>query len=151
MSGAIGGPAVLGAIEGSVVNALLQAARRVSDCVGREVAPEGLSQSAVRALELLLDAGGRGLSQSDLAARLAVSAASITRLVDDLALRQLVERQPHVHDRRTKMIQLTDGGRTVLRSTRERLARVETSLMARHDALTLHQVVEALNQISARR
>lgn len=134
----------------TLLNALLVAARRVSDSFSRELAPDGLSLPALRAMEVLASGGPRGISQSDLGAQIGLSPASITRLADELALRRLVERHPHIHDRRTKMLTMTDAGQDLLDQARRRLADFEATL--RVDAgQTAPQLLGALQRIGAPR
>lgn len=136
--------------QDTLLNALLSAARRVSESFSRELAPEGLSLAALRALEVLDNGDHRGISQSDLGAQISLSPASVTRLVDELALRRLVERHPHVHDRRTKMLTVTETGQRVLAQARQRLADFEATLVV--DAgQTAPQLLGALQRIGAPR
>lgn len=132
----------------TLLNALLQAARRVNDSFARELAPEGLSLAALRALEVIVAGGSRGLSQSDLGLQIGLSPASITRLVDELALRRLVERHQHIHDRRTKMLTVTEAGERQLTQAHRRLADFEANLMG-EAGQTASQLLCALQRIAA--
>ncbi|MBL8774006.1 MAG: MarR family transcriptional regulator [Phenylobacterium sp.] len=133
------------------MDALFQAARRITESFSRDLAPQGLSFAAMRALQGVAHEGPRGLSQSALAARLRVSPASVTRLVDELSMHRLVERRQHVHDRRTKMVAITDRGRDVLGQAQQRLARLETDFAATRGRMSLQQLVEALDGIGGAR
>jgi DNA-binding MarR family transcriptional regulator len=90
--------------------------RAMSDLVLSEnrkatVAAElGLSFSRSRALRRLT---GDPLTLRELAARLNADPPYVTVIVDDLEQRGLVQRTPHPHDRRAKLVQLTKAGRSV--------------------------------------
>lgn len=61
-------------------------------------------------LRALKAAGRRGLSQVQLAAAIGVAPARMSRLIDRLEPEGVVGRHTHPHDRRSKVIQLTDLG-----------------------------------------
>jgi DNA-binding MarR family transcriptional regulator len=67
-----------------------------------------LSFARVRALRRL---AAEPLTLRELAARLTADPPYATLIVDDLEKRGLVRRTPHPHDRRAKLVQLTDAGR----------------------------------------
>lgn len=62
-------------------------------------------------LAALVDAGRRGLNQASLGARLGLSPGAVSRLIDTMEARGLVVRTTHPLDRRSKVIELTPGGR----------------------------------------
>lgn len=62
-------------------------------------------------IRALVDAGGRGMTQVQLASALGLNPASVSRIVDMLEQRDLLTRIDHPLDRRCKVIQLTDRGR----------------------------------------
>ncbi|MFE3441747.1 MarR family winged helix-turn-helix transcriptional regulator [Nocardia sp. NPDC059180] len=61
-------------------------------------------------------------SPTELAARLHVTTASVTELVDRLEQRGWTSRGPHPHDRRRILVSLTDTGRTLISETYQDLA-----------------------------
>jgi DNA-binding MarR family transcriptional regulator len=63
----------------------------------------------------LARAPGRALRMSDLAERVMLSPSGVTRLVDRLAERGLVSRQPGVDDGRVALASLTDQGLRTIR------------------------------------
>jgi DNA-binding MarR family transcriptional regulator len=73
-------------------------------CRSRVVAD--LSASAFETLAVL-DGAGEPLSSSVIAERLLVSTASMTSLLDTLARRGLIVREPHPDDRRKILVRLT--------------------------------------------
>lgn len=64
-----------------------------------------LSMAQLKALMMVISA--RGLTSSGLAARMRLGASAITHLVDRLAERKLVRREPDPHDRRVAWIRAT--------------------------------------------
>lgn len=80
------------------------------------------------ALHALKYAGRRGLSQVELAGHLGKSATSATRLIDSLEVQGMVARSAHPHDRRIKVILLTDVGQELLASVLKDVSRAIPSL-----------------------
>jgi DNA-binding MarR family transcriptional regulator len=113
----------------------------------REIA--GLSASAFQALAIL-EGAGEPLTAHAIAARLLVSSASMTSLLDTLQRRGLVERHPHPTDRRKVLIHLTGEAREI----------VDQMLPAIHAAITAaltdlpepdrEQLITSLTTIRAR-
>ena len=73
-----------------------------------------------------------GSSLSAVAAHMGVTLASASRLIDGLVARKLLIRQEHPADRRRLTLQLTERGRTLLRTAH---AFTESSLASRLSAL----------------
>jgi DNA-binding MarR family transcriptional regulator len=72
-----------------------------------------LSPSACQTLAVL-DGAGEPLSSSEIAARLLVTTASMTSLLDTLERQALVRRVRHPHDRRKVLVGITDAGRETI-------------------------------------
>ena len=79
------------------------------------VASLGLSLTQFEVLNRLRRAGTHGLRMSDLASRLVLSPSGVTRAVDQLERRGLVERSVFEGDRRGSLATLTEEGRALLR------------------------------------
>lgn len=84
---------------------------RIDQCLK----PLGVSQAAWRVLLRLLklEEEGKNLVQIELAALLGIEGPSLVSLLDRLERERLVERVTPPQDRRCKMIQLTDTGRSL--------------------------------------
>lgn len=79
------------------------------------VAALGLSLTQFEVLNRLRRAGTHGLRMSELASRLVLSPSGVTRAVDQLERRGLVERSVFEGDRRGSLATLTKEGRVLLR------------------------------------
>jgi DNA-binding MarR family transcriptional regulator len=75
----------------------------------------GLSLNQFEILNRLRRAGERGLRMSDLASRVVLSPSGVTRAVDQLERRGLVERSVFEGDKRGYLATLTAEGRALLR------------------------------------
>lgn len=86
---------------------------------GRVREEMGMGEKDLLALRILLGARSRGdiLRQKDLAARLDITAASASAMVDRLARDGYVERVPHPDDRRSFAIMPTERGDREVRAT----------------------------------
>jgi MarR family transcriptional regulator, transcriptional regulator for hemolysin len=101
-----------------VGRAIGQVARRWRARLDARIAAFGLTES--RWLVLLhLARNGDGLTQKDLAARLAVEAPSLVRTLDWLEREGFVERREVPHDRRAKTVHLTAKAAPLLRRIEE--------------------------------
>ena len=75
-----------------------------------------INQSAARMETLAAIVNMQGpVSQRDLARRLRVEGATITRMIDVLSADGLVERSPHPTDRRINLLRVTEAGDAALR------------------------------------
>jgi DNA-binding MarR family transcriptional regulator len=96
--------------------AFLYAHATVVPTLDRELAGAlGLSLNQFEVLAWLARAGRRGLRMSDLASRVVLSPSGVTRAVDQLERKGLVERCVFEGDKRGYLATLTAEGRAVLR------------------------------------
>ncbi len=73
----------------------------------------GQTTARMETLSAILNMPGEK-SQSDIAKRLRVEGATVTRMIDVLGREGLVERKPHPCDRRINLVSITPEGRKVL-------------------------------------
>jgi MarR family 2-MHQ and catechol resistance regulon transcriptional repressor len=92
---------------------LWKASKAVEAHAQRSVEATGLCLSDFGILEALLHKGP--LPVSALGKKVLLSSGSITTAVDRLEQSGFVERQPHVTDRRTRIVNLTEKGRRLIR------------------------------------
>jgi DNA-binding MarR family transcriptional regulator len=85
-----------------------------------------------------------GLSQAELADRLAIERARLVHMLDHLQQRGLTERLPSPSDRRTHALQLTKEGQRLLKRAKALAARHEARLTERIGAEARAQVLELL-------
>lgn len=106
---------------------------RVGDLLVKRIAelvqPFDLSPSSALVLSVLADAG-EPLAPSEIAARLILSRASVTSLLDSLEARGYVKRTNHPSDRRMLLIELTDDGLRVAHEFRLVVHRRQKEWMA---------------------
>jgi DNA-binding MarR family transcriptional regulator len=96
--------------------ALLYTHATVVPALDRELAAQhGLSLNQFEVLTWLARAGRGGLRMSELASRVVLSPSGVTRAVDQLERRGLVERCVFEGDRRGSVASLTSDGRALLR------------------------------------
>jgi len=108
----------LDALEFRAWRAFLYAYARVVPTLDRElVGGLGLSLNQFEILNRLRRAGKRGLRMSELASRVVLSPSGVTRAVDQLERKDLVERSVFEGDKRGYLATLTAEGRALLRRT----------------------------------
>ncbi|MFW2342248.1 MarR family winged helix-turn-helix transcriptional regulator [Brevundimonas sp.] len=70
----------------------------------------------IRLLSHIRASGRRGASQASTARKLGMSDAGLSRLCDELEHSTMIQRIPHPHDRRIKMLHLTPEGEDQVRA-----------------------------------
>lgn len=111
----------------------------------------GLSHVQYNVLRILRGAGKQGLTAGEVGERLITRSPDVTRLIDRLEKRGLVERSPDPHDRRAVRILITADGLDLLRQLDQNahtclssvLGRVSTEELSALRA-TLESVLEAV-------
>jgi len=97
---------------------MLRAQRRVSRALDADLSRRGgLPLRAYEVLSRLARAPGCAMRMSDLASSVLLSASGITRLVDQLVDRSLIERRADASDARATIAVLTRDGKSILRKT----------------------------------
>lgn len=94
-----------------------------------EICCHGVSVAQCYALESL--GVSEGLTMGELAASQRVAVSTMTRVVDQLVSRGLVERRPDASDRRVLRVFPTAEGRRLLTTLTEELVRAESAILAR--------------------
>jgi DNA-binding MarR family transcriptional regulator len=125
--------------------------RRAQGAVHRAFvqAVAGLNLTQKQTAVLWLAAGNPGVSQSAIAAALAMDRATTMAVVDRLSERRLLRRQKSRTDRRRQEILITPSGRRTLERLRVRIADQETrtrALFKRAELRTLMDLLERLQQ-----
>ena len=108
-----------------------------------------LSVTKMLALQHLLWTDGP-LSLGDLAERLQFVKSNVTQLVDNLEAAWLVQRVPHVSDRRCKVLALTDEGQkqaAVALEAVQPLVNQIAALYTPEEQETLAQLLQRLNEV----
>ncbi|MEZ3158979.1 MarR family transcriptional regulator [Microbacterium sp. BWT-B31] len=119
------------AAEGvSVVTSIMRAHQLVLAEVDEALRPHGLSFARYEMLRLLAFTREGRMPMASATARLQVHAASVTNVVRRLEADGLLRREPHPHDGRAAMLELTDAGR---RLTEDATATLNETVFSRVD------------------
>jgi len=86
-------------------------------------------------------------SQRELARQLGVDGATLVATIDRLAVAGLVERMPSPHDRRVKLVVLTERGRALALEVEGFTATLRSALMARIDNGRVAVAAEVLEEL----
>ena len=142
-------PGCVPAAAETLANLVRAATEALGEIDRRRRALADLSASGFEALAVLDGADGP-LTGTDIASHLLVTTASITSLLDTLARRGYIRREPHPHDRRKTLISLTDAGRDLVDAM---LPTVHTAATQLLDGLTpaeLEDLVAACTHVRTR-
>jgi DNA-binding MarR family transcriptional regulator len=125
---------------------LARAGGRAIRDFNRALQPFGMRSRHYTVLVVAAEEGGR--SQRDLSELLGIDPSAVVALVDDLAREDLVRREPHPDDRRTRLVVATDRGRARLEEARALARDVDTSLQEGLTAEERHVLLELLRRIA---
>jgi DNA-binding MarR family transcriptional regulator len=96
--------------------ALLRTADELRRSIDSHIAPHGVSPEQYNVLRILRGAGESGLPTLEIAARLLEKNPGITRLIDKLESKQLVDRNRCTTDRRQVFCTITQAGADLVNS-----------------------------------
>ena len=129
--------------------AVLLAQHRVVRAIERDLAAAG--EIPLYWYDVLLELNGapsRRLRMQDLAERVVLSRSRVSRIVDELAARGLVERLPDPDDGRASLAHLTDEGRTAFRRVAPKYLRGIEEHFGQHlDAEERRVIAEGLQRV----
>lgn len=95
---------------------LIRSAQWLGHDTERLLKQYGLSESTYNALRILRGAGGVGLPSQEIGVRMVARVPDITRLIDRLLEKKLVERTRIERDRRVVLVSITPRGKELLAS-----------------------------------
>jgi DNA-binding MarR family transcriptional regulator len=126
----------------------LQRATHVTlDALAAELTELGITASEANVLANLAD--GASLTASALAARVGSRPTTMTAVLDRLAGRGWVVREPHPSDRRAVVLRLTATGRRVARTVAAAYVRVEADVLADLSPTAARSLRRSLQRIGA--
>jgi MarR family transcriptional regulator, organic hydroperoxide resistance regulator len=111
-----------------VVLAIARTADVVTSRFERVLAPHGVTGQQYNVLRILRGARGAPLRTLEVGERMIQRTPGVTRLIDRLAAKGLVCRQPCPHDRRVVYCVITDAGLELLRRTDELIDGLEEEI-----------------------
>jgi DNA-binding MarR family transcriptional regulator len=106
-----------------------------------------LTPTQYNALRILRGAGPEGITCSQVAERMVAADPDITRLLDRLEARQLIERERSREDRRVVVTRITAGGLELLQTIDRPLAEHTQQLMGHLGKEQLARLIEILESI----
>jgi MarR family transcriptional regulator for hemolysin len=137
---------MLNKLEERFAGALHSTARAWKAAVDRRLKYLGLSQASWTTVTAVAKAG-EPLSQIELANRLGVEAATMVAMIDRLVKAELVAREASPHDRRVKLVVLTDAGLQMFAKVKAEADAFRNELLANVDANQLLIATELLEHL----
>lgn len=128
---------------------LLRCGHALRGAIAESVRPAGLSETEFRLLWLCRQSDPRGVNQTELRERLAVSPAQVSALVEQLRRKQLLLGQRSPSDRRRQCWRVTSEGRALVASLAAQLNPLAQRWLERLSAVQLQHVTAALDSIPA--
>ncbi len=124
---------------------------RTADCVRRQMAsalePVGITPQQYNVLRILRGAGDDSLPTLEIGSRMIEQAPGITRLLDRLEAKGLVERERCRKDRRRVLCRISASGRELLAGLDGVVARTENATLASLSAKQQRGLIELLDTI----
>jgi DNA-binding MarR family transcriptional regulator len=112
---------------------------------------QDLSGAQFNVLRILRGGGSEGLTCGDVISRLVRRDPDVTRLMDKLERRGLLERGRDAHDRRVVRTRITDAGRALLASLDEPVDDVHERQLGHMSDERLRELVAILEDVRTRR
>ena len=126
--------------------ALHTTARTWKAAINRRLKYLGLSQASWTTIAAIAKAD-YAKSQIELANELGVEAATMVAMIDRLAKAQLITREPSPHDRRIKLIVLTEAGAQLYSKVRAEADKFRHEILADIDPAKLVMATELLEHL----
>ncbi len=130
---------------------LLDTVLRVSQIVrvrfNEWLAEFDLNDGRYTVLQTLASAGNHGLSQAELAERLAQSESNVSTLIERMQRDRLVDRSRSEADRRKRVLLISDRGRLALDDIEEQRSRWTAQLFQGMSVADSRQLISLLNQL----
>ncbi len=111
------------------------------------IAQQGITGQQYNVLRILRGAGGEGLPTLEIAARMIEQTPGITRLIDRLENKKLVDRQRRTDDRRCVYCRITVAGLTLLACLDEPVRTAADQAFHVVNKLELAQLVTSLDRL----
>jgi MarR family transcriptional regulator, organic hydroperoxide resistance regulator len=127
--------------------ALLRTADDARRCIDALISPHGVSVEQYNVLRILRGAGEKGLPTLEIAARLLERNPGITRLIDKLEAKELVERVRCKTDRRQVFCRITPAGLQLVGSLDEPSLRQNAEFFRGLDDRHLDQLIDLLDLV----
>jgi len=126
---------------------LLRTADVVRRLVGSAIEPHGITVQQYNVLRILRGAGRDGLPTLEIAQRMIEQTPGITRLIDRLQSKQLVQRRRGADDRRCVICCITAGGTKLLAGLDEPVRAATDAAFQAVNKKELAQLVESLDRL----
>ncbi|MEM7357249.1 MAG: MarR family transcriptional regulator, partial [Acidobacteriota bacterium] len=124
---------------------------RTTDLVRRKFAsilgPKGLTQQQYNVLRILRGAGDDGLPTLTIAERMVERTPGITRLIDRLTGKELVERERAADDRRCVVCRITPSGLELLAGLEEPMGQADDDILSILNQREQRQLIRLLDRI----
>ena len=129
--------------------ALLRTSTVVHDFFEKALKPHGLTLQQMNVLRILRGAGPDGLPTLEIAQRMVERTPGVTRLIDRLEKKELVERTRSAADRRVVFCRATEAGLRLLAELDEVVDRADHEAVAALSEEELARLVGLLDRIRA--
>jgi DNA-binding MarR family transcriptional regulator len=126
---------------------LLRTAEAIKRSLAQVIEPHGVTPQQYNVLRILRGAGPEGLPTLTIAERMIEQTPGVTRLVDRLEKKELVDRKPCPKDRRRVFCRITDRGLTLLKQLDEPVNRWDSHAVAVIPSSQLEELITILDRI----
>jgi DNA-binding MarR family transcriptional regulator len=136
-----------GSVEEEAMLAVQRTASVLEQVVAEALRPYELSSTQYNALRILRGAGAAGLACQEIAERMVTRDPDVTRLLDRLESRKLVERARSPRDRRVVLVRIGEAGRRLLSSMDSSIDALPKRVLGHLGKRRVRLLVELLEQV----
>ena len=128
---------------------LLRTAEAMKRSLAQVIEPHGVTPQQYNVLRILRGAGPDGLPTLTIAERMIEQTPGVTRLVDRLEKKELVDRKPCPKDRRRVFCRITDKGLALLKQLDDPVNRWDSHAVAVLPSSELEEFISILDRVRA--
>jgi len=143
----IGKKGPFASLEEEVMLSLLRTADRLIRTTENALRPSGLTPTQYNVLRILRGMAPQGLACQEIARRMITRDADLTRLLDRLEKRGLINRQRQTDDRRVVLITVTSAGSALLAELDDMVNELNKRLLGHLEAQKLNQLLDLMDQV----
>ncbi|MFN8390945.1 MAG: MarR family transcriptional regulator [Bdellovibrionota bacterium] len=129
--------------------ALLRTADMLRRHASQLVEPEGITLQQYNVLRILRGAGPDGLPTLEIGNRMVEEVPGITRLVDKLERRKLLERERSISDRRSVICRITSSGKKLLERLDRPIKEIDNDMLSVLSNVEVERLLKLLDALRA--
>jgi MarR family transcriptional regulator, 2-MHQ and catechol-resistance regulon repressor len=127
---------------------LITSGHRITDLVNRAMIDDGLTEPQYNVLRILHQAGNEPLTVQEVQNGMVQQSSNVTRIVDKLLVKGLVNRSECPTNRRKLDLTLTDKGKELLKTLDQKVLEIHRPMMSKLTEEEFHQLGSLIDKLN---